>query len=700
MSNISDKQIGIINRYLKEGKPLPDRYRYVLFEDTREFELVWKGKGQTQDKTVSPFNIVEQSDTVEDFAEPSKPVSMPAESEIQPNTEWNNKLFWGDNKIVLSSLNNGPIREEIENHGGIKLIYIDPPFDVGIDYHVDIEVGDERVKKDPTVLAELAYSDKWGVGKYSFLNMLYDRLQLMYDLLSDDGSLFVHCYWRISGHVREILDEIFEPENFVNEIIWHYPDKIPSGVARLPQNHDTIFFYSKNKAIKQYNTLKVKRDKPIKLARKKWNPEIQRWRGYERDDNGKIIYDMAYEKIEDDVWRIPAAPVVRGKENLHYPTQKPKELLKRIIEMSSNRGDIVADFFCGSGTTLEVAERLGRKWIGNDLGRFAINTTRKRLLNVHNELKSKQTPFLTFDILKVNKSLQSSEKIPPKKSKDSKKKVQPKLGDIKYFDTVTAAYNAQKNVGKSSFYAKKEDHFVYIAEPYCVFTEKIFQELMDEARSSNISQIDILAYDFASNLFPKLNILAKRQDVDIFPKYIPEEIFDTPNFLSNTPYFNEVSYITLAPHLYDKSVCLELTGFFCFYNKVGLKNEQISKNNSIIRVNNGQIFKITKDQLGVEQEEKLTNFWYDWIDYWAVDFDVKLGNTTINVPPQIKAKQIRTDNYIFKNTWQSFRTKEERKLKMFSKIYRYPGSGTRTIAVKVVDVLGYETVSLVEVDIL
>jgi adenine specific DNA methylase Mod len=157
---------------------------------------------------------------------------------------WTNKLIWGDNKIILSSLKNGPMREEIDKHGGIKLIYIDPPFDVGADFSMDIEIGDDTFTKKPNVLEEIAYRDTWGKGADSFISMIYERL-LLRDLLAEDGSIYVHCDWRVSGHVRQVLDEVFSSDNFRNQIIWKRTGA-RSGSVGFNIIDDSIFLYSRS----------------------------------------------------------------------------------------------------------------------------------------------------------------------------------------------------------------------------------------------------------------------------------------------------------------------------------------------------------------------------------------------------------------------------------------------------------------------
>src|SRR3990167_7765110 len=219
---ISDNEIRDIMNRLKEGKPLPDEYRFLLFEEKRQVELVWNGKSGEVTNVVLPFQIIEQVD------EPRKE----GDSEEKQNTlfdfdvdtrgrqlgGWINKLIWGDNKLILSSLKNGPLREEIEKQGGIKLIYIDPPFDVGADFSMKINIGDDEFTKQPNVLEELAYRDTWGKGADSYVSMIYERLMLMRDLLASDGVIFVHCDWRVNSYIRLILDEVFGKENYRAEI--------------------------------------------------------------------------------------------------------------------------------------------------------------------------------------------------------------------------------------------------------------------------------------------------------------------------------------------------------------------------------------------------------------------------------------------------------------------------------------------------
>lgn len=245
MPRLTPQEQQDIIRYIEADKPLPEKYRFLLFNDKREVELVWNGKTNEVCNVVLPFQTIEHVD------EPRAETTMLLQPSLfDPRGRqlkgWTNKLIWGDNKLILSSLKSGPMREAIEAQGGLKLIYIDPPFDVGADFSMDIEIGDESFTKRPGILEEIAYRDTWGRGADSFLAMIYERLILMRDLLAEDGSIYVHCDWRVNSYIRTILDEIFGNNSQRNQIIWCY------GGGSAPKHyyhrkHDNLFWYSKDK---------------------------------------------------------------------------------------------------------------------------------------------------------------------------------------------------------------------------------------------------------------------------------------------------------------------------------------------------------------------------------------------------------------------------------------------------------------------
>ena len=312
---------------------------------------------------------------------------------MQP-TDFRNRLIWGDNKRVIASL--------LPEFGGqVNLIYIDPPFDVGADFTQEVPLGDETStgKNGQAALEVVAYRDKWGRGAESYLHMMFEQLTLMRELLAESGSIYVHCDWRVERPLRLLLDEVFGAENFVNEVIWFYktgglPERLGYG-----KKHDTIFFYAKSRAACTWNPQKEK-----SYLRHNYgfsNIDIQ------QDDHGKFTLVNCR-----DVFDIPA---LRGNspERVDFPTQKPEALLERIIRASTNPGDLVADFFCGSGTTAAVAKRLGRRWIMSDLSRFAIHTTRKRLIHLQRDLHATGQLYCPFDVYELDNRLRLSAKLQP-----------------------------------------------------------------------------------------------------------------------------------------------------------------------------------------------------------------------------------------------------------------------------------------------
>jgi len=294
-----------------------------------------------------------------------------------------NLLFSGDNREILSSLLVAGFR------GKIDLIYIDPPFDSGADYVRRVQLrglgngnGGKLTGAGQSLIEQTQYEDIWANDNY--LQFMYERLILLRELLSDKGSIYLHCDWHKSHHLRFLLDEVFGTDNFVNEIIWHYPDNFQGNVKGFATNHNTILWYGKtDKFIAKKITVPL--DKPTKRDVRVWSKEEQTLVA-KRDDKGKLIYEEFTEKKVDAVWVIGQSTVTKSKskEFLGYPTQKPEILLERIIKASSNEDSLVLDCFCGSGTAAAVAEKLGRRWIAADLNKGAIQTTSKRLQDVIN----------------------------------------------------------------------------------------------------------------------------------------------------------------------------------------------------------------------------------------------------------------------------------------------------------------------------
>ena len=306
------------------------------------------------------------------------------ESYGEEQNGWINKIFWGDNLQVMSHLLK-------ECRGKIDLIYIDPPFDSKADYKKTIEVrGVGKAASDSTSFEEKQYGDIWTNDEY--LQFMYERLLLMRELLSDKGSIFMHCDWHKNHHLRCLMDEVFGPSNFVNEIAWCYYGPGSPGMRQFNRKHDNILWYSKTHNVWKFNADAVR----VPHDEKTTGNFKQGLRG-----SGFIAgdYNLADGKIPEDWWEMAIAGRYPndGVKRVGYPTEKPFKLLERIISAVTDEGDIVADFFMGSGVTQMCAMRMGRRFIGADINLGAIQTTTKRLLSVAKELGGSQTGMKSAD---------------------------------------------------------------------------------------------------------------------------------------------------------------------------------------------------------------------------------------------------------------------------------------------------------------
>jgi DNA modification methylase len=724
MAKLTEQEQQEIIRFMEAGKPLPDKYRFLLFEDKREVELVWNGKSNEVCNVVLPFQTIEQVD------EPRSEKEMKAQGNLfDPSSGrqlqgWANKLIWGDNKLILSSLKNGPLRDEIEKQGGIKLIYIDPPFDVGADFSMDIEIGDDTFTKRANVLEEIAYRDTWGKGADSFISMIYERLVLMRDLLAKDGSIYVHCDWRVNSYIRLAMDEIFGKERFNNALSWHYSGWNKKLSTSFERRHDTILFYSKSSTPLFNSFFEPWESKEAYVKARKQKVRNEGYgREYVLSDAGggeriKRYLDEVMEQgvVVDDVWDLDKINN-SAKEALGYPTQKPITLIERIIKASSNEGDLVADFFCGSGTTAAVAEKLGRKWITSDLGKFAVHTTRKRLIGVQRQLKADNKSYRAFEILNLGKyERQHYIGINPN-LREAEQQQQLEAKEAAFLDLILHAYRAEKTDGFATFHGKKAGRLVAVGPVNMPVTRLFVEEVILECRKQHITKVDILGFEFEMGLFPNVLDEAKAKGIDIAPKYIPADVFDKRAVEKNQVVFHDVSFIEVKPHVKGNSVAIELTDFSVFYSQDSIANAEATLKDkaSKIVVEKGQIVKVSKDKDGIVSREVLTKQWTDWIDYWSVDFDFESKREIIRIkkmpagqgaisglePPQMQIdeyEEIWTGDYVFENEWQSFRTKKDRSLEMQS-VFQECQPGRRKIAVKVVDIFGNDTMTIIEVNV-
>lgn len=718
MNKLTEQEKQEVIRFLENDKPLPDKYRFLLFGDKREVELVWNGKTGDVCNIVLPFQVIEQVD--EPRAE--KPEDTKAQLDLfdergRQLKGWTNKLIWGDNKLILSSLKNGPLRDEIEKQGGIKLIYIDPPFDVGADFSMDIEIGGDTFTKKPGILEEIAYRDTWGKGADSFIAMIYERLVLMRDLLADDGSIYVHCDWRVTAYIRGVLDEVFGKDCIRNEIIWTFTGPGSPGMQQYNRKHNTIYWFSKSKEKWIFE------DSSIRTAHhEKTSGNFKS--GLEGSGFRADTYELPEGKIPESWWEMAIAQrfPVDGVKRVGYPTEKPWALLERIISGSSRKGDIVADFFGGGGITAAVAEKLGRKWITSDLGKFAIHTTRKRMIGVQRQLKGLGHDYRAFEILNLGKyERQHFIGVNPNLREEEQQR-QLAQKEEKFLDLILRAYQAEKTDGFATFHGKKSGRLVAVGPINLPVTRLFVEEVILECRQKRITRVDILGFEFEMGLFPNILAEARQKGIDIAPKYIPAEVFDKRAVEKNQVVFHDVSFIEVKPHVRKpaqskglSAVAVELTDFSVFYSQDSVANAETTLKNkaSKIVVDRGQIVKVSKDADGIVTREILTEKWTDWIDYWSVDFNFESTREIIRRPiisdgrlPGVEADQaslvefeeIWTGDYIFENEWQSFRTKRDRSIELKS-IFHECSSGPRKIAVKVVDIFGNDTMTILDVSI-
>ena len=752
-----------ILQLIEKDKPLPDKYRFLIFGDKREVELVWNGKTDEITNIVLPFQVIEQIDE----PRPEKPEDAKLQLSLfdergRQKSGWTDKLIWGDNKLILSSLKNGPMREEIEQNGGIKLIYIDPPFDVGADFSMDIEIGEETFTKKPSVLEELAYRDTWGKGADSFIAMIYERLVLMRDLLAEDGSIYVHCDYRLNSYIRLILDEAFGKEKFKNEITWRR--QIPRGrkieAKHMPYSADYILLYTKaeegiwNK-IKKVNYISIEEAESKYMKDEGGYFRTSDPGSYSNESliklynenriyvskNGKVIIKdgilsvtqgsigikyyreiignkVKEESIADNIWDDISGMGVVSSEYIDYPTQKPEALLERIIKASSNENDIVADFFCGSGTTLAVAEKLGRRWIGSDLGKFAIHTTRKRMIQVQRKLKADGKDFRAFEILNVGKYERAHYIGVNMNLREEERQKQLEQKEKEFVSLILKAYKSETVENFKCFQGKKAGRFVAVGPINLPVTRLFVEEVILECQEKRISRIDILAFEFEQEkrisridilafefemgLFPRVQEEAKSKGIDLALKYIPRDVFDKRAIEKNQVIFYDVNYIEVKPHAKSNQIAIELTDFSVHYSQDTVDNaaSMLSNGKSKIVVENGRIIKINKDKDGIVTKETLTENWTDWIDYWSVDFNFESRREIIKVKNEETGniEEKWTGDFIFENEWQSFRTKKDRSLELITP-FRECKPGRYKIAVKVIDIFGNDTMKVIEVSV-
>jgi len=604
-------------------------------------ELVWPGKRTQVERIALPFQVVEtvnQSRATREQTPMLAGLPAPPLFEARPDTSWKNKLIWGDNKYVMASLLQGDPSIGLESLAGkIDLIYIDPPFATGADFSINMRVGDIGWKKEASIIEEKAYRDTWRRGLDSYLQMVYDRLVLMRELLTENGTIYVHLDWHVGHYVKLIMDEIFRKENFRNEIVWCY-----SGPARkltdFPDKHDLIFRYSKNEE-RRFNpdAIKVPYSESF-LQRRKYTEGTGGIYGGRERDLGDLS-DFKEGKVPEDWWNdIPSGGQISRSELLGFPTQKPKALLERIIKASSNEGDLVADFFCGSGTTQAVAEKLGCRWIGCDLSRFAIQVTRKRLLDIPD-----CQPFEVLNLGRYERRHWQVNVLNGHQDDGSKA-----IAD--YLRFIVALYHAEPVEGYAHVHGQKAGRWVHVGATDASVTRDEVMNAVRECQANRYTALDVLGWEWEMGLHDTVRDEARRLGVDLRLLYIPREVMDKRAVEAGDVHFYELAYLKTSLLQDARTVTVRLDDFI-------IPNPDLVPN---------------------EVRSKVKK-WSDYIDFWAVDWNYA-GDT-------------------FHNEWQTYRTRKSPALRLISDPHTYPEPGEYRVLVKVIDIFGNDTTQIESVTV-
>jgi adenine-specific DNA-methyltransferase len=536
----------------------------------------------------------------------------------------------------------------------------------------------------------VAYRDMWGKGTDSYLFMLHERLGLMRELLSPNGSIYVHIGPQINHMVRSVLDDIFGKEHSQREIIWQRVTSRSHG-EYYPATHDAILFYSKTDSLiwnQQYQPLnpeyietkyrfsdpdgrRYRKDNCLNQnprrpnLRYEWNGHVRTWRWtkekmQELHDAGRLIYTKSgvpeYKRYLDEsegialqsIWTDIRPVNSQANEDSGYDTQKPESLLERIVRSSSSDGDLVADFFCGSGTTGAVAERLGRRWIMADLGRFGIHTSRKRLIELQRSLHSSGQPYRAFDVYNLGRY-----------ERQWWQKERLKGADEEHRRVVLEFFRAEplSNAPSPLIHGRKNGAFVHVDSIDSLFTRDEASALAKAVAAAGGRECYALAWEFEMDL--RLALAAIEQDlgVKIKPVFIPREIMEK-NLKSPPPFF-EMAVVEAEAVVRDRkerTVDIKLKKFLPSLAEVPTKELEAIR-------------------------ERAVKSGMDFIDFWAVDFDWSPGKP-------------------FNHDWQDYRTRKDRSLKTVSDAaHQYSRKGKFTACVKVVDTFGSDTSITVQIEI-
>lgn len=564
---------------------------------------------------------------------------------------WMNRLVYGDNLLTMQALLAGDPQTGLPSlRGKVDLIYIDPPFDSKADYRTKVVLPGLNLQQKPTVIEQFAYADTWEEGTISYLKMIYKRLVLMKELLSSNGCIYVHIDWHVGPYVKTILDDIFGKENFVNEIVWSYSWGIRTD-SRWNRKHDTIYMYSKSAENIKFNANEVLEERQVSES----TANRLKYKGALIKDGNKGRGDSEL-ALPSDVWYIATINGM-AKERLNYATQKPEALLERIIKASSNEGDLVCDFFGGSGTTAAVAERLGRRWITCDIGKPAALVMRKRFID------QEVNPFLYQSIGDYQKE-----------AFHNNKKLR-RVGDLS--QVVLGLFGAlpfsPEQVSDRNFgYVKGTRNLVMVDSPNRLTTAATVRRAV-EAKASLLGgdwdKVIVLGWNFA---FDISQAIEKYKNSNVEVLVIPPDLLDKLSkkgfkklIADKTVRFSSLQYLVVNP--------VEVT-----VNGNGKDELDISLSNYVLlSPDNIPLDDKDKEKLQQVMEQDPLSL----IEYWSIDPDY--------------------DGDTFRSTWQDYRENVDNDSDPLHCVYStriaMPHKDERKVCVKAVDVFGFESQVVLDV---
>lgn len=573
---------------------------------------------------------------------------------------WMNRLVYGDNLLTMQALLAGDPQTGLPSlRGKVDLIYIDPPFDSKADYRTPITLPNTSFSQKPTVIEQFAYADTWEEGTISYLKMIYPRLVLMKELLSEKGSIYVHIDWHIGAYMKIILDDIFGKNRFLNEIMWCYTIG-GKGSSFYGRKHDTILLYSKSP-----NYTFNGKDKNVIVQRKlnthmrtKIDDDGREYQEKTDKKSGKIYrYYVDEGKVPEDYWIDIEQLNREDAERVGYATQKPSKLLTRIIAASSNEGDLVCDFFGGSGTTAAVAERLGRRWITCDIGKPASLVMRKRFID------QEVNPFLYQSIGDYQKE-----------AFHNNKKLR-RVGDLS--QVVLGLFGAlpfsPEQVSDRNFgYVKGTRNLVMVDSPNRLTTAATVRRAV-EAKASLLGgdwdKVIVLGWNFA---FDISQAIEKYKNSNVEVLVIPPDLLDKLSkkgfkklIADKTVRFSSLQYLVVNP--------VEVT-----VNGNGEDELDISLSNYVL---------LSPDNIPLDDKDKenlqkvMEQDPLSLIEYWSIDPDY--------------------DGDTFRSTWQDYRENVDNDSDPLHCVYStriaMPHKDERKVCVKAVDVFGFESQVILDV---